>query len=82
MEMGEKIEDLREAAELDGTEIGEFWASLCSVASKLHYGASDEFHRAVVKEIDGQHEYLKSDFEIVETEEIFTRKIRSLEFLG
>ncbi len=78
----EMAEDLTEAARLDGTENGEWWASLAGMTDFLHYGATDRFLKAWIAEIKAEHKRLKRDFRVSERVIESKQKVRSLEYIG
>lgn len=81
-EIEDKAEELAEMAPLDGTENGEWWASLADMRRFLHYGASDRFMKAWVAEVRSEHKRLKRDFEVTEEVREIKQTVRSLEFIG
>lgn len=62
----EMIEDISEAANLEGSEIGEYWQALVNFSQFVYYGPSDEFISAFNKEVKEQHSYIKDEFEIID----------------
>lgn len=69
MDIVEQIEKLKEASEIEGTELGEGWNHLILIHN-YSYIFSEEFNEAIIKEIQAQFNYLNEDFEIIEVEEI------------
>lgn len=65
--LDELSEDLQKFAELEGTEVGEYWRILCDLSQK-EYVMGDELATAVRKEIEDQLEYIAENCEIVEGE--------------
>lgn len=54
-------------AEIEGTEIGEYWTDLCRV--EHHTDAiSDEFYIALIKEMQKELDFIKENMEVVEEE--------------
>lgn len=80
--MDELIEELSEYADLDGTEVGEYWAALVDMCR--HSDAmGDTFSAALDAEIKEQIQFIKDNFEIVEEEtQSVTYKYKSLEYKG
>lgn len=73
----EQIEELKEYAEYEGTEWGEMIMALAQVMSYADY-VSQEFQDVLFKEVAAQHEWAKEELVIVETDETFIRKVRSV----
>jgi hypothetical protein len=75
------IYELEEAADLDGTELGEMWDKLCTIQYVIGYGLSDNFERVWIEEIREQYKDLKERFEIIETTQTIEKTVttRSLE---
>lgn len=73
------IEDLREAAQIEGTELGEWWHALIGLYPRIVDGGSEEFKKAFEKELVAEHKRLKEEFKIVETTE--TRIVKFYELV-
>ena len=58
------IEELKKYAELEGSELGEALGDLCHIANYADY-LSDEFSKAVEKEIIYQLDFLKKHTRII-----------------
>ena len=71
--MTDLVEQLREYAEIEGSEVGEFLRALCSMASVMSYGASDQFRDAHNTEVQKHLAYMRAHTRIVKKME--TRKI-------
>jgi hypothetical protein len=73
------VEELQEAANLDGTEIGEYWRALASLWSvSLGPGISPPLFKALKEELANQYEFLKEDFRIVE-EMVAVKKLQHID---
>lgn len=76
------IEDLREAAALDGTENGEWWARLADMADAIEYGASNKFIAAWKAEVKAEHKRLKQDFQVTKFEQTIKQVVKRLDHIG
>lgn len=65
MELYKLKEKLEEFAELEGSEAGEYWSLLCSLASREDC-LSDQFKQALIKEMEGELRHIDATLEIVE----------------
>ena len=74
----EMATELEQAAELDGSELGEWWAALAGLIPRVFDGASEEFQTAFEKELRSEHKRLKEEFRIEETTETKTVTYREL----
>lgn len=75
----EMLEELSRAAEYEGSEVTESWASLVEGQTAADYG-SDEFRKAYEKEVREQYMHFRDNFRFVtRTEEI---TYTDLEFIG
>lgn len=79
MNIQEKADKLKEYAELEGTELGEYLLALISLAKHINM-ASDSLEIALEHEIDLSLEYLSKSCKIIEIEETITRKFKQLEW--
>lgn len=77
------VKDLQEASEWEGTEHGEYWEMLLTLARKSDF-VSDELKEALEKEIKAEEEWAKENFELVEYEFQYTNiNVRTdLEYIG
>ena len=68
-------EKLREFADVEGTEAGEYWGCLSHL---LHYTylMSTEFKDALIKAAQEELDHIDRTFEWVEEEVTYTRKVR------
>ena len=73
-EIGEKVEDLREFAEYEGTEAGEAAYYLCEMWRYAPSYISDEFYRALVDEIEDLHQMVQQNYEVIEEKRTVTTK--------
>ena len=80
-ELHNKVELLREYADLEGSELGELNQQLCNLVGGILDYASQEFQDAIAKEISEQLEYFQTHTRIVEEEIKISHTIRELEFL-
>lgn len=64
----EMIDELNNAADIDGTETGEYWLSLINLYEQYTYAMSEEFVAALAAEILSEYNYFKTNFQIVEEE--------------
>jgi hypothetical protein len=72
-----QIEFLEDCAQLEGSELGE-GIDLLLQMKKYSYVYSDNFLRALNKEIKEMYDHMMTNFEIVEEDHITTTKIRIL----
>jgi hypothetical protein len=70
--------ELEQAAELEGAELGEWWAALAGLIPRVFDGASEEFQAAFEKELRAEHKRFKEEFRIEETTETKTVTYREL----
>lgn len=69
MQLDEKLEIIKQASQLEETELGEWWHALCNLHPRVMDGASEEFREAWEKEIDLEFQRVISEFKIVERTE-------------
>jgi hypothetical protein len=85
MRVTKKVEDmladLEKAAQLENSEVGEWWAALCNLRGSIENGGSDEFQKAWLAEVAAEHKTLKEDYRIVEGERTVTERYIDLEYL-
>lgn len=74
----EMATELEQAAELEGAELGEWWAALAGLIPRVFDGASEEFRAAFEQELRSEHKRLKEEFRIEETTETKTVTYREL----
>lgn len=79
-EMYEKVEKLREWAEMEMSETGDLARSLCDIYSCVLGYASEDFQKAVTKEICDMLDWYEDNATIVERKETYTRTIVELQF--
>lgn len=75
--------ELRQAAALEGAELGEWWAALADLLPMVADGASDEFAAAYEKELRAEHQRFKEEFRIdnwtdTETRTVTYRELRHI----
>ena len=75
----EQIEELEKYAQLDASELGEDCLDLCR-AAMVRNCVSEQFQKAVKKELISKLKYFKDHSRIVETETVTTRKKVDLEW--
>jgi len=80
MTLYEKLTELMDFAELDGTEWGEMLLSVNALYSCRSI-ISEELAIALDNEISSQHEWAVNNLEIVEETETITRTTKRLEIL-
>lgn len=80
LEVEDMLDELAEAAGLEGSEVGEAWKALVDSEPAAKYGSSD-FEAAWEREVQRQYRHLKENFRLVETEKTQVVKIKKLEFL-
>ena len=74
-----QISELREAAEIDCTELGEYWNKLLDIHECCDDHCSIQgFRNAVVREIKACHERLVTEFSVVVKTETSTRVVSRL----
>lgn len=73
----EMIEKIEEAAQLEGTEISEYW-SLLTQLHRYRYCMSDEFEIALDKELTEMFNDINENWVIEETERTVIERYRSL----
>jgi len=81
MKLEEKLEIIEQAAQLEETELGEWWQALCDLYPRVMDGASDEFREAWEMEVDLEFERVTSEFKIVERTETITRTFKDLVYI-
>ena len=82
MKLQQMINELESAADLEGTEVGEYWSDLVSLQYKTD-GMSPEFKYAWENEIKTNWIMLKNEYKIVEHEYTPTpRTAKRLEYIG
>lgn len=85
MDIEDKCEFLFEYARYENTECGEQWHGLATVldSGAFRYG-SDEFQKAVLKEVDETIEFIKTNFELIEEKRVVEKEVVDiyLEFIG
>ena len=74
----EMATELEQAAELEGAEIGEWWAALAGLIPRVFDGASKEFKAAFEKELRSEYKRLKEEFRIEEVTKTQTVTYREL----
>jgi predicted secreted protein len=75
----EMAEELGQAADLEGSEVGEWWSALSALVPRVFDAASDEFREAFEKELRSQYLMFKEEYSIVETTKymaVTSRKLR------
>ena len=75
------IEELEKYAKLEGCELGEALRDLCSLANYSNY-LSEDFEKAVEKEVKYQLEYFKKNTKIVTNTRTETYEYEELEWLN
>lgn len=85
MNIEDKAIFLFEYAGYEDSEAGECWHGLATLldSGAFRYG-SDEFKNAVLKEVDGTIEFIKTNFRLVEDKRIVKQEVVDtyLEFIG
>jgi len=81
MSLKEMAAQLKDYSQLEGTEVGEYWASLAEVADRVEFGGSPEFVAAVIKEATDQLAWISTHTRIESREVTTTRKVPELIFL-
>lgn len=78
------IEELTEAANWEGTEVGDMWNTICSLYEFSQGYFSDKFERALKAEIIHQYEEFKTNYEFIEEErqEVVKTRVRELVYKG
>ena len=75
------IEELKKYAKLEGSEYGEALRDLCSLANYANY-LSEDFEKAVKKEIKNQIKYFKKNTKIVTNTRTETYEYEELDWLN
>lgn len=75
------IDELRKAASIEGSELGEYWSSLCGAWDRRDL-CSRDFHLALKTEIEAELESLREDFVFEEIAETAERTITILRLRG
>lgn len=70
--------ELRTAAELEGSELGDYWTLLCELYASPDFSTTKSFLSSVEKEIISQYKFLKSNFKLETREEQYTRTVTEL----
>jgi len=73
------IEELTEAASLEGTEVGEYWGLLVDLWLRARDAGSDKFLAALKEELLEQYDYLHEEYRLVEEERVERRKVKVLQ---
>ena len=81
MSIAEMLEELEEAATIEGSEVGEQWQALVSAKAAADYG-SEAFLAAYEAEVREQHEHFRNNFRIVERQESRIVTYTDIEFVG
>lgn len=76
----EILEKISEAAELEGSELGEFWGYMVDLA-RYDYCFSPSFAKAFEKELKSIEKEIDENFEIVEEEEIVPMTFKKVKIL-
>ena len=79
MDMDEMAQELEEAAEIEGAEVGEYWSHLARLVTSYIDYMNEEFRLALEKEVITEYNNLKKNFKIVEEEQTRTYITRRLE---
>ena len=80
IELMRKATELREYAELEGTELGVACALLIDIVCHYQDYVSEEFFQALEKEVISQLDNFKTNAKIVEHEEAVIQKWSELEW--
>jgi len=75
----EKIEKLREYADLDGTEVGEVCHFICDALHYSDYISNENLVKELENEIDDKLSFFKETFDIVTFTETYEREYTRLE---
>lgn len=76
--MSNEIEQLEEFAQLENSELGEFWQSLVDLTRHKDF-MSDGFYKSLKAEIKGTLKYIKKNFDIiVEPAEVVHKEYKRL----
>jgi len=81
-ELYSKVEELREYAEYEGSELGELNNQLCNLVGGILDYASEEFQQSVYNEIDEQLKYFKENTKIVEDDVVISHKVKELIYIN
>ena len=73
------IDELKKAAHLEGTEVGETWSSLACMWEYHRDYLSADFVDMLEKEIVNSYKDLKKNYKVIEKERTYTRKEMRLE---
>ncbi len=79
--MKELSDELLNYADLEGTELGEYWRLIAELNS-YYYCTSPKFYSALEKELKYQLKFAKENFEVVEEEFKHVGKRKVLKFKG
>lgn len=72
------LRDLGDAADLEGTELGEWWQILVEMRNRVIDFASDRFRKAWEAEVKAEWKRFKAEYEITEEKETVEVKSRRL----
>lgn len=75
MDWWDKLDDLRDYAEMEDTETGEYWRGLVMMANSSYTYGTEEFQKAFEEEIDEQLLYAMMNTTIMEEETEETRRV-------
>lgn len=79
IEVMKLCDKLKEYADLENDEIGEVCQIMIDLTGYISY-VSEDFYKALIKEIKDKLEFFKENTEIVENPVTFHKKVRDLEW--
>ena len=79
MNIRDKADRLKRFADIEGSGIGDMWNSLVGCSYKAEY-YSDEFSKALEKEIDKQIEFCLNNAIVIEEEQTISQKVTRIEW--
>lgn len=77
-DIAKKVDELSQAAEFLGDELGEWWSALGRLYPRVYDCAQIELREAWESAIRSEHMWLKEEYIYVEREETTTHKIKEL----
>lgn len=78
-DLKEKMKELEEYAELEGSENGDYWNALCNFSQFTH-DMDSNLKEEIINEVDRCLEFIENNYELTEREVIHTYKVKELEW--
>ena len=78
MDIEDKIQKLEEAAQKEGTEVGEYWGRLIDFWTSSQDYCTNDFKDAVITEIEEAYKDLNTNYEIIRQDFTETTTLETL----